>query len=434
LDEDALAVGNNTMVITAEAIGGQTITLANSQVVTVVADSTRAIGVASVKNLETVVFTPPATSAIAKKTAITINPTGNGTYHTFNDTSVSSSSAVVTATTSGEFTGDVGQPVSVTSLDGVNGYDSPFSPISSPASPPIVSSFISAVNGTGTQATISQFEQNWPGVVSPSTVNNTTPTTFTDPTETINSQKTGAVVVTVGQTSQITNGSVATDYDLALTGCASSLHADAGVIYPNAVTLTTPAGTGSVGVGSALALESSVLPIVGAHINYPSGLPAGYTWGGGVNPTGYVAGGAGGFGVVNFQSTKDNLNLATDTESFVSGVVTGPYATPKASMAFGLGSVVVCTEAQLQAIGTGSGGSGIDHSSIPAAANSGVVGAQALKYCDGGSLSAISGTNAFGELAEVEAAPNAQAAGSDGTGLGAIYQAGGTNGSTPVVL
>ena len=151
----------------------------------------------------------------------------------------------------------------------------------------------------------------------PSTVNNTTPTTFTDPTETINSQKTGPAVVTVGQTSQITNGSVATDYDLAMTGCASSLHADAGVIYPNNVTLTTPAGTGSTGVGSALALESSVLPIVGAQINFPSGLPAGYTWGGGVNPTGYVAGGAGGYSVVTFQSTKDNLNLSTDTESFV---------------------------------------------------------------------------------------------------------------------
>ena len=36
-------------------------------------------------------------------------------------------------------------------------------------------------------------------------------------------------------------------------------------------------------------------------------------------------------------------------------------------MTFGVGSMVVCTEAQLQAIGTGSGGSGIDHGSITAA-------------------------------------------------------------------
>jgi hypothetical protein len=433
LDEDALAVGNNTAVIPNEVIAGQTITLGDSQTVTVVADATNKVGVASSKNFETVVFTPTVTTAIAKKVALTINPTTNGAYSTFTNTTVSSSSANVTAATA-DFTGDVGQPISVTALDGVNGYDSVFSPISSPASPAIVSSFISAVSPDGKTATVSQFEQNWLGVVPPSTVNNTTPTTFADPTETINSQKTGAVVVTVGSTTQVTNGSVATDYDLALTGCASSLHADAGVIYPNNVTLTTPAGTGSIGVGSAIALESSVLPISGAHMNFPSGLPAGYTWGGGVNPSGYVAGGAGGYSTVNFTGSKNNLNLSTDTESFVAGSVTGPFSTPKASMSFGLGSVVLCTAAQVQAIGTGSGGSGIDHGSIPAATSASDVGPKALTYCDGGSLSAVSGSNAFGELAEVEAASTAQAAGSDGTGLASIYQAGGSNGITPVIL
>ena len=300
LDEDALAIGNNTAVIPNEVIAGQTMTLANSQVVTVVADATAKVGVASSKNFETVVFTPPVTSVIAKKAALTINPTTNGAYSTFTNTTVSSSSANVTATTA-DFTGDVGQPVTVSTLDGVNGYDSPFTPISSPASPPVIASYISAVSPDGKTATISQYKQNWAGVVPPSTVNNTTPTTFTDATETINSQKTGAAVVTVGSTTQVTNGAVQTDYDLALTGCASSLHADAGVIYPNNVTLTTPAGTGSSGVGSALALEGSVLPIVGAHMNFPSGLPAGYTWGGGVNPTGYTAGGAGGYSVGELQ-------------------------------------------------------------------------------------------------------------------------------------
>jgi hypothetical protein len=433
LDEDALAIGNNTAVIPNEVIAGQTMTLANSQVVTVVADQTAKVGVASSKNFETVIFTPAVTSAIAKKAALTINPTTTGSYSTFTNTSVSTSSANVTATTA-DFTGDVGQPVTVSALDGVNGYDSPFSPISSPASPPIVSSFISAVTPDGKTATISQYKQNWIGVQPPPAPFSSAPTTFTDGTETINSQKSGAVVVTVGSTNTVTNGSVATDYDLALTGCASSLHADAGVIYPNNVTLTTPAGTGSTGVGSALALEGSVLPIVGAHMNFPSGLPAGYTWGGGVNPSGYSAGGAGGFSTVNFTGSKNNLNLSTDTESFVAGSVTGPFSTPKASMSFGLGSVVLCTEAQAQAIGTGSGGTGIDHGSIPAATSASDVGPKSLQYCDGGSLSAVSPSNAFGELAEVEAAANAQAAGSDGTGLASIFQAGGGNGITPVIL
>ncbi len=263
-----------------------------------------------------------------------------------------------------DFTGDVGQPVTVSHSDTYLGSpveDSPFSPLAAPVTPAIVSSYISAVSPDGKTATISQYEK--PGA------------TLIDPTETINSQESGAVVVTVGQTGQVTAAAVATDYDLALTGCASSLHADAGVIYPNNVTLTTPAGTGSTGPGSALALEGSVLPINAAQINYPSGLPSGYSWGGGVNPTGYSAGGAGGYSSVTFNSVKDILNLATDTESFVGGSVTGPYSTPKASMSFGLGSVIVCTEGQLQAIGTGNGshlpGSGVDNGSIPAAANRG---------------------------------------------------------------
>ena len=107
---------------------------ANSQVVTVVADSTRQVGVASVKNLETVVFTPAATSAIAKKTAITINPTTNGTYHTYNDTTVSSGKPHRDVDDHWGIhrgcwsAGDGDAP-----LTAVNGYDSPFSPISSPA-------------------------------------------------------------------------------------------------------------------------------------------------------------------------------------------------------------------------------------------------------------------------------------------------------------
>jgi hypothetical protein len=280
-----------------------------------------------------------------------------------------------------------------------------FSPLSNPASPAIVATVITAVNGTGSQATVT-------GYATPA---GTQPQSTTGPA---NARVTSsAAIVTVGNTGQ-TVGTVATNYDLAFTGCKSSLSADLGVIYPNNVTLTTPTGTGTTGPSSAIALESGVSPINNASINFPSGLPAGYTWGGAGNPS---------TASVSFTSAKDTLNLTSDAETFVSGVVptTDPYTTSKASMSFGVGSMVVCTDAEAQAIGTGSGGSGIDHSSIPAAANSAAVGPQSFKYCDGGSLSSVSATNAFGELALVEGAPNAGTAGSDGTGLAAIWQVGG---------
>jgi len=232
------------------------------------------------------------------------------------------------------------------------------------------------------------------------------------------------VVVTVGSTAQVTS-TVGTDYDLALTGCSSSLHALPGEIYPNNVTFTN---TGPVSnPSSAIALESGVKPIDNASINFPSGLPAGYSWGDATNPTGYVPSGSGGSMAVSFDSSKDSLNLSNDQETFVAGVATGVYPTAKASMTFGVGTMVVCTEAQLQAIGNGSGGSGIDHGSIPQAANAAAVGPDALKYCDGGPSSTLPDPGAaFNELALVEGDPNAQVAGSDGTALGAIWDVGGT--------
>jgi len=377
--------------------------------VTVVSDTTAHTGVASSKNLETVTFAPSATSVMAKHAALTINASTTGTYETYNNTTASSSSAVITAS-GADFTGDVGMPVTV-SYDDVSegGYYSPFSPPQSPPSPAVVASYISAVGGGGDTATISQYEKPTTGV-------------YTDPTETINSQFSGAVVVTVGSPTQAT-GTVGTDYDLALTNCESSLHADAGVIYPNNVTVTN---TGPVSnPSSALALEAGVQPINDADINFPGALPSGYSWGDGGEDTAQVS----------FDSSKDALNLSTDAETFVDGTVpaTDPYTTSKASMSFGVGTMVVCTDAQLQAIGTGNGvGSGIDHSAIPAATSTGLattagsVGAQALKYCDGGTSSAISPSAAFDELAVVEADPNAQAAGSDGTGVAAIWQVGGS--------
>jgi trimeric autotransporter adhesin len=407
LDEDALTVGQNVAVLPNEAIAGQTLSLSDGQTVTVVSDTDAHTGVASTKNYETATFTPAATSAMAKHAAITINPSTTGSYQTYTNTTASSSSAIITAT-SGDFTGDLNMPVDVSYFDSSEGgYYSPFSPPQSPASPAVVAAYISNVGAGGTTATITQYEA---------------PSGFTAATETIDSQISGAVVVTVGSTAQAT-GTVGTDYDLALTNCASTLHTDAGVIYPNNVTLTN---TGPVSnPSSALALEAGVKPIDNADINFPGALPSGYSWGDGGEDT----------ATVSFDSTKDTLNLSTDAETFVDGVVpTGdPYATAKASMDFGVGTMVVCTDAQLQAIGTGNGsGSGIDHSSIPAATNTGTattagsVGNRALQYCDGGTSSALSSSAAFDELAVVEADPNAQAAGSDGTGLGAIWQVGGS--------
>jgi len=411
LDENAMAIGSDVVTLPNEAIAGQVLTLANSQTVTIVSDTTAHTGVATSKNFETAVVTPAATTAIAKKAAVTIAPSSTGTYQTYNNATLANGSSSVVAS-GADFTGDTGLPVTVTFVDGAHGYDSPFSPESSPASPAIVSTYISAVTGGGDDATIGGWHSPT-GVPLQSTQLTSVPSRATG---------TVPVIVTVGSTAQ-TTGTVGTDYDLAMTGCASSLKADAGVIYPNNVTFTN---TGPVSnPSSAIALEAGVKPIDNADINFPSGLPSGYTWGGTGNPD---------TATVSFDSSKDALNLNTDAETFIDGVVPSadPYTTAKASMDFGVGSMVVCTEAQLQAIGTGSGGSGIDHGSIPAATNTGTattagsVGNRALQYCDGGTSSALSSTAAFDELAIVEADPNAGAAGSDGTSLGAIWQVGGT--------
>lgn len=416
IDEDGLAIGQNVVVMPAEAIAGQTLTLANSQVVTVVSDTTQKLGVAGAKNFETATFAPAATSVIAKKSAVTINPSTTGSYSTLNSgLSVTSGSPVVTATASGTFTNaDVGQPVQVTFNDTEDsGYYSPFSYPSDLATPTQTAQFISAVNGTGTEATISEYE---------------TPVGETAATESANSEVSDPVVVTIGSTSQSTN-TVGTDYDFALTGCAIPvLSNEAGVIYPTNVTFTNNGPVSNP--SSALALEGSPQQINNANINFPNSatLPSGYAWGDGGEDS----------ATVSFDSTKDSLNLGTDTESFVDGVVPSgdPYTTSKASLSFGVGSLVLCTTGQLQAIGTGNGshlpGSGIDDSSIAAATSTGSattvksVAYQELHYCDGGIDSAISGASAFGELAVVEADPNGGGAGSDGTGLGALIEIGGS--------
>ena len=411
LDENAMAIGSDVVTLPNEAISGQTLTLANAQVVTVVSDTFAHTGVASTKNFETAVVTPAASSVIAKKAAVTIHHSTTGSYQTYANATVANGSATVVAS-GADFTGDTGLPVTVTFVDGSNGYDSPFSPESSPASPAIVSTYISAVTGGGDDATIGGWEVP-SGIPLQSTQLTSVPS---------RASGTVPVIVTVGSTAQ-TTGTVGTDYDLALTACGSSLKAEPGVIYPNNVTFTN---TGPVtNPSSAVALESGVKPIDNANINFPSGLPAGYSWGAGGEST----------ATVSFDSAKDAINLSTDAETFIGGVVPSgdPYATAKASMNFGVGSMVVCSDAQLLAIGPGNGtGSGIDHGSIPAATNigtattAGSVGSQALKYCDGGSLSALTSAAAFDELAIVEADPNAGAAASDGTGIGAIWQVGGS--------
>jgi hypothetical protein len=496
----------------AEAIAGQTLNLANGQVVTVLSDTLAKTGVASSKDIETAIISPNLGTTIAKKASVQINPSGNGTYTT-GDGTVSSSTAIVTGSV-GEFTGQTNQPVSVSYKDespnpngsgtaplpAYNSYWSPFDPpatarndaatvtasnptvddssilatdvgeevygltlpdatptayvanvtpgvsfqlSSSPSSytanpaevsvsnvaiglplvsPVQESEFISFVNANGSQATISEN-------VAPVSVGVGTAAHPQSATESVDSTVSASVVVTFGSTNQVT-GSVETDYDLALTGCQSSLHADAGVIYPNNVTVTTPSGTGTSGPSSVLALESGVSPVNGLSVNYPSGLPAGYSWGGALAPDTTS---------VSFDSSKDVLNLADDAETFVDGVVpsTDAYPTSKAAMTFGLGGAVICTEGQLLAIGPGNGShSGIDAGSIPAATNTGSatttgsVAADALANCDGGTSSALTRADTFGELANVEINPNGGGAGSDGTGLAAIWVAAGTGTAT----
>jgi len=414
-DSTALAVGGDVVVLSAEAIAGQTLQFGNppsGPVYTVVSDTTGVRGVASLKNHETAVITPAATVAETKATQVTISPSTTGTYRTIdnasNGTAVTSGSSVVTANAGTFSNADVNQPVTVSWFDSSNqGW---FSPYADPtvSSPAIVATYISGVNGTGTQATIGDWT-----AVGGSPANSVKSATVAGGAE-----ESANVVVTVGSTAQAT-GTVGTDYDFALTGCQSSLHIVNGVIYPNNATFTN---NGPVtNPSSALALESGVKPIDNAAITFPPALPAGYSWSNGDTPAGNAIS-------VSFDSLKDALNLNTDAETFVGGVVPSAdvYGTPKASMTFGVGSMVVCTEAQLQAIGTGSGGSGIDHGSISAAANAGAVGADVRANCDGGTNSSLTPAEAFDELAVVEADPNAQVAGSDGTSLAAIWQVGGT--------
>jgi hypothetical protein len=425
LSVDATPTGGNVVVIEAEAIAGQTLTLGNGSTVTVLGDTVQHTGVAGPKNLETAIITPNPGAAVAKKTNLTINPSTAGSYSEFTGGTVSTSAATVVVS-GADFAGDVGQPVTVTYLDTTSPYDgyfNPFSPPQSPASPAVEYSFISAVGGVGND-TITVSENEAPAGTAPSSA-----------VESLDSQvNNSAAVVTVGSTAQVTS-TVGTDYDFALTGCQASNHATTpGDIFPNNVTFTNtgPVSNPSAAVG----LESGVKPINGADVNFPSGLPAGYSWADSEPPTGYSAGGAGGNIQVSFDSLKDTLNLNTDAETFVDGTVPSgePYTTSKAAMSFGVGSMVICTDAQLQAIGTGSGGSGIDSVAgphhVPAAANAGAVGADALANCDGGTNSSLTSTQAFDELALVEADPNGGGAGSDGTGLGAIWQVGGTGTAT----
>ena len=162
IDDYALPVGLGTtpqvVLLTGEAIAGQTLTLSNGLTVTVISDSTAKTGVAGAKNLETAIITPnegAGATSIAKKVAVTVNPTSTTPYSTFAGT-VSSTSDEVTAT--GDFntnvynavsdpTGDVGAPVQVAYNDTgatAPGYYSPFNlpPPATPASPTIVGSEI----------------------------------------------------------------------------------------------------------------------------------------------------------------------------------------------------------------------------------------------------------------------------------------------------
>jgi len=458
VDELAGNVGTNVLELGGQAIAGQELQLPNGQNTWVVGDAstvTGAIGVANAKNFETVIISPAVQApAFAKKGNVTIDTSTSTPYSTYNNASVTSGSDVVTAT-SADFntsiynpvsdpTGDVGAPVTVTYDDtaAVGNY-SPFAPPG--GSVVLWSTYIESVVGdtatvfgygppAGTTTTGGKYNKGLAG-----TGNSTAAAADSQASGTV------PVVVTVGQTSQPTN-TVATDYDFAMTSCASSLQADAGVIFPNNVTLTTPTGVANVDTGpsAAISLEASAQPIHAATVSYPPSLPAGYSWGdSGADTTG-----------VSFTSTKDILCVQSggcgaiqqDQESFADGVATGIYSTAKASMLFGVTSMVVCTEAQTAAIGTGSGGTGIDSvagpNHVPAAANAGDVGTVSLEYCDGGPDSALTaapaidgggggvtsagGNSGFAEVAGVEGAPLNGGGGFDGSPLAAIWEVSGS--------
>ena len=238
VDESALPVGvagvPQVMVITAQAIAGQQILLGDGITVTVISDSNKLLGLPSAKNFETAQVTPNVgvgATALAKKAAITIEPTVTPVtpYSTFSGT-VSNGSATVTTSTpefdtthtynpaTGAFPLAQGSPVSVFYYDTTDTeYVSPFSlpEDHTPTSPVLVAAEILSVTDS-THAVIGQFQlPTGSTAVAPSA---------------ITSETSGSVVVTAGMTNTATAPAVATDYDLAFTGCASSLHADVGVI------------------------------------------------------------------------------------------------------------------------------------------------------------------------------------------------------------
>ncbi len=458
VDELAGVAGTNVVELGGEAIAGQELQLPSGQNTWVVSDApteTGTIGVANAKNFETAIISPAVTTPFAKKGTVTIDTSSSTPYETYDNTSVASGSDVVTAT-SADFntsvynpvsdpTGDVGAPVTVTYDDtaAVGNY-SPFAP---PQDHIVIwSTYIESVSGD--TATIYGYGAPAGTTTTGGTNGAGVAGTGNSTASAADSQVTDPVVVTVGATSQPTN-TVATDYDLAMTACASSLSADAGVIYPNNVTLTTPTGGANTDTGpsSAIALEASAQAINAASVNYPASLPAGYSWGdSGADTTG-----------LSFTSTKDELCLKSacgalheDQEGFVDGAATGIYPTTKASMTFGVTSMVVCTEAQVAAIGTGSGGTGVDSvagpNHVPAAANSSDVGTVALEYCDGGPDSALTaapadvgggggvasagGQAGFYEVAGVEGNSLAGGGGFDGTPLAAIWEVSGDGHAT----
>ena len=135
----------------------------------------------------------------------------------------------MTATAGGTFTADVGQPVTVSYLDTTspnNGYFSPFSPPPSPRN---------------RQSSGHRSSRRLVGAVQLPPFRSSSsprPEPLTAATEI--AQLSGVGLGGCDDRLDVAGDgfTVGTDYDLALTGCQSSLHADAGEIYPNNVTLT----------------------------------------------------------------------------------------------------------------------------------------------------------------------------------------------------
>lgn len=210
------------------------------------------------------------------------------------------------------------------------------------------------------------------------------------------------------------NPSINENLNLELQSCTSSEGAP-GAFYPTQVGVTAS----STATNSAAGLETSPGALDGT-VNLPS-IGSEYT-----QPVSTS---------INFDTLKSNtINLGDFGISYAKGVVAGDYATTKGELTFlALGGMTVCSQAELQAINSGSGPDAAGGANVGnmqgAFHNVGIAeGADPLAVCDSGSNPAFSPTVNSGQyngLSEILASETAQGGmtvtAGDGSDIGAIY-------------